>query len=224
MNDREDLKVPCLMLAYNRLPFLKKAVKSLLEMENIIPFILDDGSDEETKDWLKSIKMNGNTSRPRIFYSSENHGISLRFNTFLSLTESYPFVAKIDSDTICEKDWIARMMPHMKQADIVQSRHALLKETHPKGFDDWVKSMSQRGALRFHHFVGGSGVLMRRDVLSLLPETEWKLGGFRQWQRENPHVKKAFATDVTIHLLDTDENGANYPSEMKSYYSETKRL
>jgi hypothetical protein len=49
------------------------------------------------------------------------------------------------------------------------------------------------------------------------------LGGWRQFQREHPELKKAFATDVEVHLLDTNENGADY-SQYPNYYRETKRL
>jgi len=45
------------------------------------------------------------------------------------------------------------------------------------------------------------------------------LMGWRQWQRDHPEVKKAFALDCEIELL--DEGGyADYPE----YYKQTGRV
>jgi hypothetical protein len=83
----------------------------------------------------------------------------------------------------------------------------------------WIyEKNDKRDGLLFYHFIGGSGIVFRRSSVNHIPETENKIGGWRQFQRENPHLKKAFCEDVEIKLL--DEHGyQDYPE----YYKTTGR-
>lgn len=212
--------IPVLMITYNRLEFSKMALDALFTARNRKIYIIDNGSTDGTVEWIKSQPWRLAWTT---LFNGRNLGIAGAMNQFISLTHGHKYVAKVDNDTIVERDFIDRMLCHMQYADIVQAKHSILKATHPGGFDDWVSSMPGTGHLRFNHFVGGSGIMFKRGLIDHIPETEWKLGGWRQWQREHPEVRKAFATDVQIHLLDTDDHGADY-SKYPDYYKETKRL
>lgn len=212
--------IPVLMITYNRLEYTKLALSALFNSGNVKIHIIDNGSTDGTVEWLRS--------QPwkivwKIIYNPKNVGISGAMNQFLRATEGYEFVGKVDNDTIVPGGFFERLIQHMNKADIIQAKHPILKQTHPGGFDQWVSSMTIDGHLRYNHFVGGSGILFRRSIVSTIPNTEWKLGGWRQWQRDHPEFKKAFATDVEIKLLDTNENGADY-SKYPDYYKETKRI
>lgn len=211
--------IPVLMITYNRLAYTKQALEALFNVRGAKVYIIDNCSTDGTVEWLKKQK-----EAWSITYLNKNIGIAGAMNLFLSFTKGAEYVGKVDNDTIVQPDFIEKMLPHMKKADIVQAKHPILKETHPQGFDEWVRGMKSDGALKFNHFVGGSGILFKRSVVNKIPETEWKLYGWRQWQKEHPEIKKAFATDVEVRLLDTDENGNNYPAEYQFYYEETKRL
>ena len=208
--------IPVLMITYNRLEYTKRAYKALSECYGATPFVIDNASTDGTREWLRE-------NVPQFWSMSENKGISGAMNFFLDHTRNEYFVAKVDNDTIIPPDFLESMMVHMTKADIVQAKHPILKATHPGGFDDWVKNMPSDGALRFNHFVGGSGILFHRQLVDRIPDTDWKLGGWRKWQGMHPKVKKAFATDVEVQLLDTNEDGADY-SQYPEYYRETKRL
>ncbi len=214
--------IPILMILHNRIEYSKKAVNSLMNIRGGLPFIFENGSTDKTKEWL--ILMDFKPKIPIIYFSDKNIGIHGAMNFFLKQTSNYKYCCKIDNDTIVQPDFIESMLPHMKHADVVQARHPILKETHPKGFDEWVKNMPSKGALRFNHFVGGSPILFRRDKVNSIPETEWVLGPWREFQKQNPKLKKAFATNVTAELLDTDENGKKYPIEYTEYYKSTGRI
>lgn len=213
--------IPILFITYNRLEYTQKAFAALLKCDNVLICVYDNASTDGTREWLN----NQNSSHKyRIWLSGKNTGIAGAMNEFIKLTKGYKIVGKVDNDTIVPQDFITRMLPHLEKADIVQAKHPILKATHPDGFDAWVSKMPADGPLRFNHFVGGSGILFRRSIINdSIPQTQWVLGGWREWQRQNPSVKKAFATDVEIQLLDTDENGSNY-SQYPEYYRETKRL
>lgn len=215
--------IPCLMITHNRISFTKQALQSVLDSDLDEIFIWDNASDIDTIRYIHSVQKA--RIKPILFaQSSKNVGITPAFNWFLEETRDYEYIVKVDNDTIIPKDFCARMLPHMAKAEIVQAKHPLLKATHSRGFDEWVKTMPQEGDLRFNVFVGGSGVMMKRSVLTDLPHTDWILYSWTSWQRAHPEIKKAFCTSVEIQLLDTDESGAKYPNEYKNYYKETRRL
>lgn len=219
--------IPMLMITYNRLEFTKKALLALSKSDCGTIFVIDNNSTDGTKEWLGHLSypsLDYTYYKLKITFNRENIGIAGAMNQFLKLTAEYKIVGKVDNDTLVPVDFVDRMVPHMAKTDIVQAKHPILRETHPGGFHKWVSSMKVDGHLRFNHFVGGSGILFRRELVNEIPETDWKLGGWRQWQKDHPEVRKAFATDVEIKLLDSDKNGANYPKEYESYYQETGRL
>lgn len=211
--------IPILMITYNRLEYTKKALDALLAVKGIRIIIIDNGSTDGTQEWFKEM-IGTNLQRWGIYLNAFNIGIAGAMNKFLNLTDLSHFVGKVDNDTIVPPDFIERMLPHMAKADIVQAKHPLIAASGVGTFDEWTSKMPADGALRFNHFVGGSGVLFKRQLVDRIPETEWKLGGWREFQRQNPQLKKAFALDCEIELL--DEGG--YPKEYESYYKSTGRL
>lgn len=212
--------IPVLMITYNRKAYTEKALTALLQCRQAIPVIVDNGSTDGTLQMLHEFQFIYGCLT--IFSSKVNLGIAGAMNIFLHFGSKHEFVGKVDNDTIVQPDFIERMLPHMKHADIVQAKHPLIPASGVGTFIDWVAKMPAVGPLRFNHFVGGSGILFKRKVVTKIPNTEWKLGGWRQWQREHPDVKKAFATDVEIELLDTNDNGVDY-STYPDYYKETGR-
>lgn len=212
--------IPILLTCYNRLEFTKRAFHALTKVHNATIYVIDNGSTDGTVEFLKR-----QIGIPFLILNLTNLGVAGAMNQFLRATKNHKIVGKCDNDTILPRDFVDRMLPHLRYADIVQAKHPLLKETCPGGFDAFVEPMRKQGSLRFNHFVGGSGILFRRDLITdAIPETEWALGGWRHYQREHPELRKAFATDVEIELLDTNANGKAYPKEYADYYKETKRI
>ena len=205
------------MITWNRLNYTKQALQSLLDSDVDEIFIWDNNSTDGTVEYLKTL------TEPKIISIYESHGnlgIRTPMNWFINITANYDFISKVDNDTVIPKDFCARMIPHMQHADIVQARHKIIEATCPGGWDAFVRPMKKRGQLYFNSFVGGSGIIMKRKVLSELPHTDWLLYSWMTWQKQNPNVVKAFAQDdVEIKLL--DENGyQDYPD----YYKSTKRI
>lgn len=215
--------IPVLMITHNRLEYTKQALRAVLQNPDCCVLVVDNGSTDGTAEFLSDTVKYQDPYKMKAWYNDENEGIAGAMNRFLDMTIDFEFVAKVDNDTVISYEFFRRMMPHMSKADIVQAKHPLIKASGVGTFDEWTSKMPADGALRFNHFVGGSGIMFRRSIVDRIPETAWKIGGWRQWQREHPEVKKAFATDVSIQLLDTNEDGEDY-SMYPEYYKQTGRI
>lgn len=215
--------IDALMITHNRLEYTKKALAALVESDCAEIFLIDNGSTDETRSWIyenfawepdefidsdKKIKP----------FEGQGNSIASAMNLFLRHSKT-EYLIKIDNDTIIPPDFCARMMPHMRYADIVQAKHPIIKATDPGGWEGFTKNMKRENGLLYNHFVGGSGIIFKRDKVKLIPETEWVIGGWRQFQREHPELKKAFCEDVEIELLDA-HGYDDYPE----YYKKTRRL
>lgn len=220
------IPVPTLFITYNRLEYTKRALLALMESDCGHIYVIDNGSTDGTVEYLQGLKHLG---RCLLIYRKENAGIAGAMNTFIHLTKAYPVVGKVDNDTVVPKNWCSVLREKLSycELDIIQARHPILKETFAGGFDKWMLTMKQdeKDKSVYHSsFVGGSGILFKTKNLKPIPKTDWKLYGWRQFQKDNPNLKKAFTTDVTIDLLDMHpDGGANYPKEYLEYYKETKR-
>lgn len=213
------------MITYNRIEYSKQALDSLLHSDCGDIVIIDQNSTDGTREWLKSQQKN---SRFEILFNNENKGIAGAMNQFLEITKGCAYVGKADNDTIVPENWASILFDKAfkNNIDIIQAKHPILKETHPQGFDAWIRTMRQDKndkSIYYNSFVGGSGIVFNRQKVDKIPETNWKLYGFRQFQRDHPELIKAFCTDVEITLLDTDDNGKAYPEQYADYYKETKR-
>lgn len=210
--------IPALMICYNRLEYTKQAFAALLESDCTVIFLVDNGSTDGSAEWVRDQVKN-----KRVMVSvnkTDNHSIANAMNYFLKTFEKVDYAIKVDNDTIIPPDFCARMIRYMKFADIIQAKHHIIEATNPGGWEGFTKDMKSENGLLYNHFVGGTGIMFKRSVITTIPETEWVIGGWRAWQRRYPDVKKAFVPDVEIKLL--DENG--YPDEYKEYYKQTGRL
>lgn len=216
--------IPVLMITYNRIEYTKIALDSLRKSKEVQVIIIDNASTDGTVEWLKKIKWNPTI---KVYFNKTNLGVSGAMNQFKTLTLGAEYVGKVDNDTCVAPNWARSLREYARalKLDIIQAKHQLIKEVaFGKSFDQWVSTMTAATnfpEIRYHHFVGGSGILIRRDIFGRIPETDWKLYGWRQYQREHPHLIKAFCTSVEVSLLDSGGAGArDYPA----YYKETGRI
>lgn len=218
--------IPVLFITYNRLDYTKQAMKALLYSDCGKIYIIDNNSSDGTREWL--LEQHWNNERVMILFNEENKGIAGAMNQFLEITRHFAYVGKVDNDTIVPDNWASVLLKKCvdHDIDIVQAKHPIISQTFAAGFDAWMKTMKAEPkdkSIFYHHFVGGSGIIFNRKKITSIPTTDWLLYGWRQYQRENIKLKKAFCTAVQIELLDTDEYGVDY-SKYPEYYIETKRL
>lgn len=215
--------IPVLYITYGRLEFTKQSLPALLNSDSqIAVVIIDNNSKDETKEYLKTLT---HKKIHAIIYNEENTGIAGAMNSFLEITKGMDFVAKLDNDSVPQKNWCTKLKEKLIKCDldVIQAKHELIPAVaNGLSFDEWMKTMKQHQkdkSVYLHHFVGGSGIVFRRNKIDKLPETEWKLYSWRQYQREHPELRTAFTTDVEIHLLDSGGKHVAYPE----YYKETRR-
>jgi glycosyltransferase involved in cell wall biosynthesis len=211
--------IPVLMITHNRLAYTKKALEALFNSKGVQVYIIDNASTDGTVEWLESQpwKVAWN-----IIFNKENRGIADAMNQFLELTKYCNYVGKADNDTLIPQDWAEILLNDLQanNLDIIQAKHPIIPATHPQGWDGFVSNMEQPSpGIFLNHFVGGSGIIFRRDKIHHIPQTEWVLGGWRQFQREHPELKKAFTDHVEVELLD-----AHGYTDFPDYYKRTKRL
>jgi glycosyltransferase involved in cell wall biosynthesis len=215
--------IPVLFITFNRLEYTKKALEALFLSRGRKIFIIDNGSTDGTVEWLQSQPWNATW---KMTFNKTNLGIAGAMNQFLAMTKKFEWVGKVDNDTLVPPDWAITLRDKCVQCkiDILQAKHPIIPAVaNGKSFDQWVSDMKpdfRDSSIRYHHFVGGSGIIFRRSSITEIPVTEWKLYGWRQFQRDNPKLKKAFCTDVEVELLDGAGDYSDYPE----YYKSTGRL
>lgn len=210
--------IPVLMITHNRLEYTKQALDALFNSKVVEVFIIDNASTDGTVEWLQAqpCKVDWN-----IILNTENLGIAGAMNQFLELTKGSIYVGKCDNDTLVPKDWAVKLLDALvsNDLDIVQAKHHIIPASHPEGWNGFIRNMKQASpGVYLNHFVGGSGILFRRSAVDHIPHTEWVLGGWRQFQREHPELRKAFCDHTEVQLL--DEHGY---SDFPDYYKKTKR-
>jgi len=212
---------PILFTTYNRLNYTKKSLKALKESEckNII--VIDNASTDGTQKWLKKQK------GIKLILNNKNGGVAGAMNQFFELTANELYVGKVDNDTIVPKIWFSKMVKNsiLHNVKILQAKHAILLETFKGGFDEWVKNFPQRGTVKINKYVGGSGVVIKRNLITeKLNTTLGVLSGWTHWQHDHYEFDKGFDTSVKIKLLDTGYGGVKKYSKYLNYYLETGRL
>ena len=213
---RKVQNIPALMICYNRLDYTKQAFEALKASDCGTILLVDNGSTDGTRDWAMQ------QVSSRVLVSINQTGVNTianAMNHFLHTFKNVDYCIKVDNDTIIPPDFCALMFKHMAHADIVQAKHYIIPETHTDGWAGFTKHMTRKNGLLYHHFVGGSGIMFKRSVITTIPETDWAIGGWRAWQRRYPDIKKGFCEDVKIKLLDEHGYG-DYPE----YYKQTGRL
>lgn len=217
-------EIPVLFTTYNRLDFTKKSLKSLLDSECGEIYIFDNNSTDGTQKWLKAQK----NKNIKLRLNKKNFGVSGAMNYFFEKTKNKEFVAKVDNDTIVEKDWLKKLLDVSRELnlDLVQAKHPIYKLSHPSGsFDEWMKEKEQdkkNKKIFYSDHVGGSGVIIRRSKINAKLNSEWVLGGWDKFQEKNKKLLKAFYAGTEIDLLDT-KNGEIIDTQHEKYYKETAR-
>jgi len=135
LSDRDEEKslVSVIMPVYNRIDTVKYAVDSVLNQsyKNIELIIIDDGSDDGTKELLENIK----DPRIKILHNTSCKGVSNARNRGLEVANG-KYIAYLDSDNAWDTRYLAAMVGafiESKDADALYCGQLLFKgkEKHP---------------------------------------------------------------------------------------------
>lgn len=171
--------VPVLMVVYNRLEYTKKAVESVLKNPGI-PVSLtiwDNASTEEgMKEWLLSLKcgrVNEHASIDDVCFSMKNQGLAVPMNYFFKAHARFPFVAKVDNDTVLPDNWLRDLMDVMTETKYKGTRLGAVSGTclRPYGLtgEQWLATMPWESfhghRIHYNSYPLGTGVLINMDMI-----------------------------------------------------------
>lgn len=167
--------VPVLLVTYNRLEYSKRALESILKDPgmSVNVTIWDNGSTDGTVEWLEGLKMDPSFGIVSKVNAGRNCGLAAVMNWFFTKYSNYPFVVKVDNDTVMPDNWLRDLMDVMTDPNRTQKLGAVSGTClRPNGdtFKDWVDKYMVtkpfRGhQLHFNSYVLGTGVLINMDMI-----------------------------------------------------------
>src|SRR3989344_4637426 len=121
-------KISVIMSIYNRMPYLKEAVESILKQtyQNFEFIIIDDASTDDTWNYLKSI----NDKRVKLTKNKKNLGLAKSLNIALRQAQG-AFIARMDADDISKPERLHIQLNFMElntQIDICGSFVSVIDE------------------------------------------------------------------------------------------------
>jgi GT2 family glycosyltransferase len=218
-----------LMLTYNRLAYTKEALESLLNNhEDFHLVIRDNGSSEPGMiEYLQTIR-----SRDKriidLKLSKKNLGLSMPTNEFWKdHKDRYPYLGKIDNDTVVPRDAVARLvdiMDHCPDVAICHGYHWYDENYSPKRLID----VNGRILLRTK-WGGGCFYLMRIGVVRKyggMSTKHGKMGGWTRYQikvrRRGKKIVYAYPLVKVGHLGD-QRSGRDEEKREYAVYNEEKK-
>lgn len=214
-----------LFITYDRLDFTISALRTLEKnTDDAEIIVIDNGSAKPTIDYLKIKEESKETKIVKIIFNEKNRGVAGAMNQFLELTKGEEFVGKVDNDTIIPKNCFEELLNEVKEhnLDIIQARHEV-NCIYPS-WEKWMATLKKEGNIYYSSYVGGSPIIIRREVLKESIEEEGGVWGWTKYQVQYPGLRIAFANNVVAHLLDMKgDNDPDY-SEHLEYYFKTGRL
>jgi len=224
-------KVIFLMLTFNRLQYTKEALHALLLNDYPLHLVIhDNGSTEGGMiESLKKLK----EKEPRIIdliISDNNLGLSIPTNNFWKNNiDKYPYLGKIDNDTIIPEDAVKRLVDIMDHCPDVAICH---------GFHWFNDNFSRErlievnGRLLLHaRWGGGCFYLIRNSIIhkyGYISERHGKLGGWTEYQvkvrRRRHKIVYAYPLIKVKHLGDKMSGRVEENEEYGEYYRHIKKI
>ena len=173
-NSAKKIRVSIIMLTYQRAPLIMESVNSILQQsfEEYELLILDDGSTDNTKELIDSIK------DPRIKYFSFEHTSKISYLRNFGIKHSHgKYVAFIDSDDLWEKDKLKNQAAILDDNPEVGLTFSEIEEFSTNGFSKKGLYHAYRNGEKFYRgsifnfliankmAIYPSSVMFRRDCL-----------------------------------------------------------
>ena len=159
---KEKTKIDIILPNYNSSKFISKTIKSILRQtyKNWKLIIVDDFSNEETKNILKKISKKKNI---KVFYLNKNRGAGFCRNFAIKKSNS-PYLAFIDSDDMWEKDKLK------KQINFMKNNNFLFSYTDYKTFGEKKRKINNPSKINYSYFlrntsIATSTMMIKRNII-----------------------------------------------------------
>ncbi len=222
------------MLTYNRLQYTKETLEALLK--NRYPFklvIYDNNSTEKGMiNFLKKLK-NDDSRILEIYYSEKNRGLSTPTNDFWKKYYRYfPYLGKIDNDTIIPDDGVERLvdiMDHCPKVAICHGYHFHYKDSMERTMQ-YLSKIDGRLLLKVR-WGGGCFYAMRSSIVhsfGYIPTKYGKMGGWTEYQikirRRGYKIVYAYPLVKVKHLGDIHSGRKEETSDYLEYNKHVKKI
>jgi GalNAc5-diNAcBac-PP-undecaprenol beta-1,3-glucosyltransferase len=200
-------KVDIIITTYNREKLLPRAVSSVLEQEysNLAIIIVDDGSTDNTKQYLKKLE---NIQNIKIIYHELNQGVTIAKNTGLNnLSPDSKYFGIFDSDDIMLPGAISSLVEIFeKHGDSISQVYGWCKDIRTGQFSGNFEGEGR--FVKFEDAISGrlSGEfwqLFRKDYLGNLRFDERAAGGLSLVWHSLLKVAPGCISDTTVRIYDT---------------------
>lgn len=105
--------VNIVIVTFNRLEYTKECLKALFEIDAGYPFeitIVDNGSDNDTKQYIQKLRINHSSIVTRMIWLSENKGIPYAYNLGWCRGPK-DYYLKLDNDMVVRREgWLAKLV------------------------------------------------------------------------------------------------------------------
>jgi len=216
--------IPILYTTFNRLYYTKITLPALIERTpNGEIYVVDNGSTDGTQEYLKGLNLE------HLTLNDSNLGVTEVMNLFFDETKDSEWIGKVDNDTLMPFGWLEELVrvASENEIDIVQAYHYFVSHNHVT-WDDFKNCNGvinlDNGNLITHPYVGGSGIVIRREVIKGYIIPVELIFGWSYFQVGRPEIKKAFYSGVWADLLDMKNNNSYSDTADFEYYVETGRM
>ena len=201
-----DPLITVIMPVYNAMPYLPKAMQSLLAQTEmrIRVMAINDGSTDGSTDYLASV------TDPRVsVFHQENLGLVAALNRGISMIHT-PYVARMDADDICDRTRFEKQLFHLEQnpdnilvgcsanhfgMDPSRARWPVFMPTR---HEEIVSAMLQRKSAIIH-----ATIFARSDVFERVGEYSleaWPAEDYEMFMRMGLHGKLSNLSDVLYSI------------------------
>ena len=169
---KEKTKVDIILPNYNSSKFIIKTIKSILKQtfKDWKLIIVDDFSDNKTKNILKKISKNKNI---KVFFLNKNRGAGFCRN-FAIKKSSSPYLAFIDSDDIWKKNKLKNQINFMKKNNFaftytnyktIGEKKRIVNNPFKLDYEDFLKNTS----------IATSTMMIKRNIVNGVKFTNTKI-------------------------------------------------
>jgi glycosyltransferase involved in cell wall biosynthesis len=206
------MKASIVILSYNRFEYLKNTVnsliKSLINRDDFEIIIVDNGSIDESPDYIK--KMIENHSIDKAILFKENQGISKGFNSGFAIADTNSnFLIKLDCDIVINhQGWFEEMEMIFKSDESI-GLLMLFQENHPT-MPSCIRTLHKTGK----EFISLDEIIVGSACFTIPKSTINKIGYFNE-----DHDLILFYDDIDYYIrLSLINQKAFYLLSHTSYY------
>ena len=172
--NKNEIKVSVVIPVYNGMPYLKETVKAILHQthQNFELIIIDDGSNDESKKYLKSIQ----DSRVKLIIQT-NIGLSNSLNKAFALAKG-KYIIRNDQDDVSEIDRIEKQVKVLEESAFDCVFTHITKISKTKEWSNLDKLVDKKKSIRiFNPWIDGCIV---NSTMAIKTDIFHEIGGYRQ--------------------------------------------